>query len=137
MPFTFQKLGLDGVIAVHAKVFPDERGFFLESYKKSEFVASGITAEFVQDNHSRSSKGVLRGLHYQVPPYAQGKLVSVLAGAIWDVAVDLRASSPTFGKWAAVELSAAKKNALWIPEAEECSPCPPSQAEDYIAYPVL
>jgi dTDP-4-dehydrorhamnose 3,5-epimerase len=115
MPFTFQQLDLDGVIAVQAKVFPDERGFFLESFKKSEFVANGIAVEFVQDNHSRSHKGVLRGLHYQLPPHAQGKLVSVLAGAIWDVAVDLRKSSPTFGEWTAIELSSAKKNALWIP----------------------
>ena len=115
MPFTFQILDLDGLIAVQAQVFPDDRGFFLESYKRSEFVSNGIAAEFVQDNHSQSSKGVLRGLHYQMPPYAQGKLVSVLAGAIWDVAVDLRRSSPTFGKWTGVELSAAKKNALWIP----------------------
>ncbi|MBT3296629.1 MAG: dTDP-4-dehydrorhamnose 3,5-epimerase [Verrucomicrobia bacterium] len=115
MPFTFETLELDGLIAVQARVFPDSRGFFLESYKKSEFERGGISEDFVQDNHSGSRKGVLRGLHYQLDPHAQGKLVSVLAGTIWDVAVDLRQSSKTFGKWAGVELSAAKKNALWIP----------------------
>ena len=115
MPFTFRPLDLDGVIAVQAQVFPDDRGFFLESYKKSDFHANGIAVELVQDNHSRSRRGVLRGLHYQLSPHAQGKLVSVVAGTIWDVAVDVRKSSPTFGKWTAVELSDSNKNALWIP----------------------
>lgn len=115
MPFTFNPLDLDGVIAVQARVFPDERGCFRESYKRSDFHANGIAVDLVQDNHSRSTRGVLRGLHYQLPPHAQGKLVSVVSGKIWDVAVDLRLSSPTFGKWIAVELCESKRNALWIP----------------------
>ncbi len=115
MPFAFTPLELDGLIAVETTVYSDSRGFFLESYKRSEFASAGIDVDFVQDNHSRSTKGVLRGFHYQAPPHDQGKLVSVLDGCIWDVAVDLRRSSPTFGRWAAMELSEARRNALWIP----------------------
>ena len=103
------------VLLLEPKVFGDERGFFFESYNRRAFAqATGIDAEFVQDNHSRSVKGVLRGLHYQLRR-PQGKLVRVTLGEIWDVAVDLRRSSPTFGRWVSFELSAASKRMAWIP----------------------
>lgn len=99
------------------KVFGDERGFFFESFNQKIFEAAvGRKVEFVQDNHSKSVKGVLRGLHYQLPPMAQGKLVRVVQGEVFDVAVDIRKSSPTFGKWVGVNLSAENKRQLWIPE---------------------
>jgi dTDP-4-dehydrorhamnose 3,5-epimerase len=100
---------------IEPKVFGDERGFFLESWNQNGFDAAGITARFVQDNHSRSARGVLRGLHYQMAP-AQGKLVRVVSGAVFDVAVDVRKSSPTFGHWVGYELSAQNHRMLWIPE---------------------
>ena len=104
------------VLILEPKVFGDTRGFFFESYNRNALaVATGLNLDFVQDNHSRSTKGVLRGLHYQLPPYAQGKLVRVVRGAAWDVAVDIREGSPTFGKWAAVELTAANRKQFWIP----------------------
>jgi dTDP-4-dehydrorhamnose 3,5-epimerase len=115
MSFSFRRLAIPDLVLVEPRVFPDERGFFLETYKKPDFEAAGIAAEFVQDNHSRSASGILRGLHYQLPPFAQGKLVRVATGRIWDVAVDLRRSSPTFGKWAGVELSEESMRMLWIP----------------------
>ncbi|HOX31114.1 MAG TPA: dTDP-4-dehydrorhamnose 3,5-epimerase [Spirochaetales bacterium] len=115
MSFTFKELGIPGLALVQPRVFPDERGFFLETYKRSEFAAAGIGADFVQDNHSRSSRGTLRGLHYQLPPFAQGKLVRVLLGRVWDVAVDLRPSSPTFRRWLGTELSDENNAMLWIP----------------------
>ena len=97
-------------------MFEDARGFFFESFNAREFEkATGLKREFVQDNHSRSAKGVLRGLHYQIQ-HPQGKLVRVTQGEVFDVAVDLRRSSPNFGKWASVILSAERKNQLWIPE---------------------
>ena len=96
------------------KVFGDARGFFFESYNRRSFSTAGLDAEFVQDNHSRSHRGVLRGLHYQIQ-HAQGKLVRVIAGAVFDVAVDLRRASPTFGEHVAIELSADNKRMLWIP----------------------
>ncbi|RTL01190.1 MAG: dTDP-4-dehydrorhamnose 3,5-epimerase [Proteobacteria bacterium] len=111
----FISTAIPEVILIKPKVFGDERGFFLESYKKSLFHANGITEEFIQDNHSKSSKGVLRGLHYQLDPKAQGKLVRCVAGAVFDVAVDIRRGSPTFGKWVGFELSAENKHMLWIP----------------------
>ncbi len=116
MPFEFERLEIKDVILVKPKVFQDERGFFLESYKKSDFVKNGIDKDFVQDNHSKSVKGVLRGLHYQLPPKAQGKLVRCIKGEIFDVAVDIRKSSPTFGKWVGVILSEENKYMLYIPE---------------------
>jgi dTDP-4-dehydrorhamnose 3,5-epimerase len=115
MPASFTKLALDGLILVEPRAFPDDRGFFMETYKRSEYAANGIDAEFVQDNHSFSSRGVIRGLHYQLPPRAQGKLVRVPLGRGWDVAVDLRRGSPTFGKWIGVELSEENRRMLWIP----------------------
>lgn len=102
---------------IEPKVFGDERGFFFESFNQQQFeVAIGRTVTFVQDNHSKSSKGVLRGLHYQLPPHAQGKLVRCIAGEVFDVAVDIRKSSPSFGQWVGVHLSADNKRQLWIPE---------------------
>jgi dTDP-4-dehydrorhamnose 3,5-epimerase len=103
------------VLIIEPKVFGDERGFFLESYNARKFTElTGVKTEFVQDNHSLSAKNVLRGLHYQIQQ-PQGKLVRVAAGAVYDVAVDLRKNSPTFGKWEGVELSAENKRMLWIP----------------------
>lgn len=104
------------VLILEPEVYSDERGFFLESFNQREFdEAVGIHVEFVQDNHSRSSKGVLRGLHYQTAPHEQGKLVRVLSGAVFDVAVDLRQSSPTFGRWVGLELRDDWFCSLWLP----------------------
>ena len=116
MPFQIRTTPIDGLLVIEPKVFADERGFFMESFKASDFAAFGITQNFVQDNHSKSRKGVIRGLHFQRAPYAQGKLVRVTRGRAWDVAVDLRKGSPTFGTWCAVELSADKHLLFWIPE---------------------
>lgn len=116
MPFEFEKLDLEGVVLVKPRAFGDNRGFFMESYKKSEFVQNDIDCEFVQDNHSKSAKRVLRGLHYQLPPKAQAKLLRCVKGVIYDVAVDLRPDSKTFGKSVKVELSEENKYMLYIPE---------------------
>jgi dTDP-4-dehydrorhamnose 3,5-epimerase len=108
---------LPGVLVIEPKVIGDARGFFFESYNRARFEeAVGEPVDFVQDNHSRSSKSVLRGLHYQLPPNPQGKLVRAAAGAIFDVAVDVRRSSPSFGQWVGVVLSAENHLQLWIPE---------------------
>jgi dTDP-4-dehydrorhamnose 3,5-epimerase len=105
------------VLIFEPKVFGDTRGFFFESFNQKTFEqAVGESVMFVQDNHSKSQKGVLRGLHYQMPPYAQGKLVRVVEGEVFDVAVDIRRNSPMFGKWVGVTLSAANHRQLWIPE---------------------
>jgi dTDP-4-dehydrorhamnose 3,5-epimerase len=106
---------IEGALIIEPKVFGDDRGFFLESWNARSFAAAGLDLDFVQDNQSRSSRGVLRGLHYQYPN-PQGKLVRVTAGAVYDVAVDMRKSSPTFGKSVGVELSAANKRMFWLPE---------------------
>ena len=107
---------IPGLVILEPRVFGDERGFFFESYNRRAFrEATGLDPDFVQDNHSRSARGVLRGLHYQVKR-AQGKLVRVVAGEVWDCVVDLRRSSPTFGKWMGVTLSAANRRMLWVPE---------------------
>ena len=106
--------GIEGCLLIEPKVFGDDRGFFLESWNDRAFADVGLNLTFVQDNHSRSSKGVLRGLHYQ-KPNPQGKLVRVVSGAVFDAVVDLRRSSPTFGKSAGFELSAANKKMLWVP----------------------
>ena len=105
---------LPEVKIIEPKVFGDERGFFMETHNAAAFAAAGLDLHFVQDNHSRSTRGVLRGLHYQLSQ-PQGKLVRVAAGAVFDVAVDMRRSSPRFGKWVGVELSAANKRMLWVP----------------------
>lgn len=107
---------ISGVLIFEPKIFGDDRGWFMESFNQNAFdEAIGGHVYFVQDNHSFSKKGVLRGLHYQRPPHAQGKLVRVVSGCVWDVAVDIRKSSKTFGKWVGVELSADNKRQLWIP----------------------
>ena len=116
MTFEFIKQNIEDVILIKPKVFCDNRGFFMESYKKSEFVANGIDVDFVQDNHSKSSAHVLRGLHYQANPHAQAKLVRCLKGKIYDVAVDIRPNSKTFGQYVKVELSEENKQMLYIPE---------------------
>ncbi len=116
MPFEFEPQRIKDVILVKPKVFGDNRGFFMESYKKSEFFANGINVEFNQDNHSKSVKGVLRGLHYQEKPYEQAKLVRCSRGRIFDVAVDIRENSETFGQYVKVELSEDNKYMLFIPE---------------------
>lgn len=104
------------VLVIEPKVFGDARGFFYESFNQQAFnEATGLDIQFVQDNHSRSTKGVLRGLHYQLPPFAQGKLVRCTRGAVWDVAVDIRKSSPTFGQWAGIELTEDNHKQFWIP----------------------
>lgn len=115
MPSAFKKLKIEGLILVEPVVFHDERGFFLESFKESEFMAAGITERFVQDNHSLSARNVIRGLHYQKEPGAQGKLVRVIKGRAWDVAVDLRPGSLSFGKWLGMELSEENRLMLYIP----------------------
>lgn len=112
----FTPLAIPDVFLIEPKVFGDARGFFLESFRQDLFnQATGTDYAFIQDNHSRSSKGVLRGLHYQLPPHAQGKLVRVTSGSVFDVAVDIRRSSPTFGQWVGAELSAENHRQLWIP----------------------
>jgi len=116
MPFTFKRLSIPDVILVEAKSFPDERGFFLESFKESSFITNGINIKFVQDNFSRSIKGVLRGLHFQKNPKAQAKLVTVLRGEVFDVAVDVRKDSQTYGNWISEILSDQNHKLLYIPK---------------------
>ncbi len=115
MPFVFESLALPGVILVKPRVFDDPRGFFLETYKQSDFAAAGIPDDFVQVNHSHSVANVLRGLHYQKPPAAQGKLVAAVRGAVFDVAVDIRRGSPTYGAWLGEVLSEENHHLLYIP----------------------
>jgi dTDP-4-dehydrorhamnose 3,5-epimerase len=110
------RTAIDGMLILEPRVFGDERGFFMESYNQKAFdEALGFEARFVQDNHSRSSRGVLRGLHYQVAPNAQGKLVRVTQGAVFDVAVDIRRSSPSFGRWVGIELDGRNHRQVWLP----------------------
>ena len=116
MPFEFLPQKIKSVVLIKPKIFGDNRGFFLESYKKSDFYANGITTEFNQDNHSKSSAHVLRGLHYQAKPYGQAKLVRCVKGRIYDVAVDIRPDSETYGQYIKVELSEENKQMLYIPE---------------------
>lgn len=112
--FTFTETSIEGVIIVDVKSYGDERGYFMETYKKPDFVAGGIDVDFVQDNQSSSTKGVLRGLHFQIN-HPQSKLVRVVSGEVFDVAVDLREGSPTYGKWEGVILSAENKRQMFIP----------------------
>lgn len=115
MPYTVTPTAIPDVLALTPKVFGDARGFFFESFNAQDFQqAAGLEVDFVQDNHSKSTKGVLRGLHYQIQ-HAQGKLVRVMQGSVFDVAVDLRKSSPTFGQWVGEILSADNHRQLWIP----------------------
>ncbi|MDX9905455.1 MAG: dTDP-4-dehydrorhamnose 3,5-epimerase [Bacteroidales bacterium] len=109
------KTEIEDLLVIHPDVFPDERGYFFESYQKEKFREAGLNWDFVQDNESMSMKGVLRGLHVQLPPYAQGKLVRVVSGSVLDVAVDLRKNSATYGKWASFRISAENKWMAFIP----------------------
>jgi len=115
MPFTFQRLAIPDVVVVCPERRGDGRGFFAETYRASVFAEMGIVGPFVQDNLARSGARVLRGLHFQVPPGAQGKLIQVVRGAVFDVAVDLRRASPTYGRWVGWELSAEAGDLLWVP----------------------
>ena len=116
MPFTFKKLSIPSVVLIESQAFSDERGFFMEGFKESVFSTNGINTKFVQDNHSHSVKRVLRGLHYQKNPKAQAKLVIVIRGEIFDVAVDIRKGSPTYGKWVGEILSEQNHKLLYVPE---------------------
>ncbi len=115
MPFKFTKLKIPEIILIESVLFKDERGCFMEVYKYSEFAQAGINEHFLQSNYSKSNKGVIRGLHYQKLPNAQSKIVRCLKGKIFDVAVDIRKNSPTYGKWIGVILSAQNKKQLYIP----------------------
>ena len=115
MPFKFRKMNIPDVILIVPKVFEDERGFFMETYKRENFEKAGIRGEFVQDNHSKSKYGVLRGLHFQYPPFSQAKIVRCIRGIIYDVAVDLRKDSPTFGQYVSAILSEYNRYMLYIP----------------------
>ena len=116
MVFVFKRLDISEVMLIEAQAFSDERGFFMESFKESTFASNGIKTKFVQDNFSRSTRGVLRGLHYQKNPQSQAKLVMALQGEIFDVAVDIRKGSPTYGKWVGEILSDKNHKLLYIPE---------------------
>ncbi len=118
------------MLLIGAKSFPDDRGFFLESYKESEFVRNGIGTKFVQDSHSRSAKGTLRGLHYQKDPMAQAKLVMAVKGEIFDVAVDIRKNSPTYGRWVGEILSEQNHMLLYVPEGFAHGFCVMSETAD-------
>jgi dTDP-4-dehydrorhamnose 3,5-epimerase len=112
----FIKTKIEGLIIIEPSVFSDDRGFFMETYSKNIFAQNGIDVEFVQDNHSRSSKGVLRGLHFQKPPFAQDKLIRCTRGEVFDIAVDIRKESPTFGQWEGIILSEENKKMFFIPQ---------------------
>lgn len=116
MPFSFKSLSIPGVILIEPKIFPDERGYFLESFKSSDFLFNNIPNNFVQDNLSFSRKHIIRGMHFQKKPKAQGKLVSVIQGRVLDVIIDIRKESPTFMKWIAVELNDRQCAMVYIPE---------------------
>ncbi len=115
MPFEFTKLSIPGPLLIQPQVFNDGRGYFLELYKYSDFAAAGISDHLVQDNYSKSVKGVLRGLHYQQHPKAQGKLVMCTRGGIFDVAVDIRRGSPHYGKWIGIEITEENRRMLYVP----------------------
>lgn len=115
MPFTFTPLAIPGAVLVEPRVFGDARGFVLETYRQSDFVRAGIPVPFVQENHSHSSRGTLRGLHYQRDPHAQGKFVRAVTGHIFDVAVDMRPESPGYGQWVGAHLTAENRHGLYIP----------------------
>ena len=115
MPFEFIPQALSGLMLIRPRVFPDERGFFLETWKRSDFEAAGIAADLLQDNHSFSHHGALRGLHYQLPPHEQGKLVRVVEGRVFDVCVDLRRASPTFGHWEGLQFDGGRHEMLYVP----------------------
>jgi len=132
MPFKFRRLEIPGVILIEVQAARDDRGYFMETYKGSVFAANNIPTAFVQDNHSHSVRGVLRGLHYQKPPRAQGKLVMALRGEIFDVAVDIRRSSSTYGKWVGQVLSSDNSYMLYIPVGFAHGFCVLSEEADVI-----
>lgn len=132
MPFQFHPLAIPEVILVEPQRFGDSRGFFMETYQFEMFAANGIAPRFVQDNHSRSARGVLRGLHYQNNPFAQGKLLKVVVGEIFDVAVDIRRGSPTFGQWVGEILSAENGRLLYVPPGFAHGFCVLSETADLI-----
>ena len=131
MPFTFTPLAIPDVILIEPHRKGDARGFFMETYKRSDFVANGIHETFVQDNYSRSTRGVLRGLHYQKAPHAQGKLVMAVQGAVFDVAVDIRPNSPTFGRWVGATLDASEPRLLYVPPGFAHGFCVLSETADF------
>lgn len=132
MPFFFEQLTIPDVILITPKKFGDNRGFFMETYHYEQFAANGIDVQFVQDNHSRSAQGVLRGLHYQLNPMAQGKLLRVVNGEVFDVAVDIRLNSPTYGQWVGEVLSAENGRMLYVPPGFAHSFCVLSQSADLL-----
>jgi dTDP-4-dehydrorhamnose 3,5-epimerase len=132
MPFKFQKLKIPDVILIEPKIYPDPRGFFMETYKKTEFFENGIKEKFVQDNWSHSMKGTLRGLHFQKSPQAQAKLVMALKGEVFDVAVDIRRNSLTYGKWVGKILSEKKAQMLYIPAGFAHGFCVLSDEADFV-----
>lgn len=134
MPSAFRPLKeVPDVILIEPKAFGDDRGWFMETFKQSEFTAKGMNLPFPQDNHSRSmGKGVIRGLHYQKDPVAQGKLVRCVLGAIYDVAVDIRRGSPTYGQWVGVELSAENRQILWVPPGFAHGFCTVSEVSEVV-----
>lgn len=132
MPFRFQPLEIPDLILVEAEAFGDHRGFFMETYKSSEFARGGIPEEFVQDNYSHSPRAVFRGLHYQIPPQAQGKLVTALRGEVLDVAVDIRRGSPWFGRGKSVILSASNHRMIYVPSGFAHGFCVLSKEADVV-----
>ena len=130
MSFTFKKLGIPDVVLIEPKSYSDDRGFFLESFKISEFTENGINTKFVQDNISHSVSNVVRGLHFQKNPKAQTKLVTAVKGEIFDVAVDIRKNSPTYGKWVSEILSEDNHNLLYVPEGFAHGFCVTSEQAD-------
>jgi dTDP-4-dehydrorhamnose 3,5-epimerase len=132
MPFRFQRLDIPDVILIEPRTFEDQRGFFMETYKRSDFAANGITGEFVQSNYSHSIRGTLRGLHCQKPPRAQGKLVMALRGEVFDVAVDIRRGSPTYGQWVSAILSDENFHMLYIPVGFAHGFCVLSEEADFL-----
>lgn len=134
MSFQFRKLAIPDVMEIVPQVHGDDRGGFAELYKASEFAQAGVDVQFKQFNYSRSAHGVLRGLHYQLPPHAQGKLVGAVQGEVFDVAVDLRRGSPTFGKWVSVVLSAERKNLIYVPVGFAHGFCVTSELAEVMYY---
>lgn len=134
MAFQFRPLEIPDIIEVIPQVFGDARGGFAEIYKEPEFRENGINVQFVQFNYSRSARGVLRGLHYQLNPKAQGKLLVAVSGEVFDVAVDIRAESPTFGKWVSLTLSAERKNLVYVPTGFAHGFCVTSDAAEVMYY---
>jgi dTDP-4-dehydrorhamnose 3,5-epimerase len=134
MPFDFQRLSIPEVVLIQPKVFGDARGFFLEAFKLSDFRARGLELRVVQSNHSRSTRNVLRGLHYQLNPHAQGKLVRCLEGAILDVAVDVRQGSPSYGKWVGAELTSENQRLIYVPPGFAHGFCVTSEIAQIIYY---